>query len=79
TQATIPYGIYYWRARGQDPNGSNSYGEWSSTYSLTISLGGGIKVWDGNSWTMKPVKVWDGNSWVTKPLKVWTGSSWELK
>jgi len=26
-----------------------------------------IKVWDGASWTYKPVKVWTGASWVEKP------------
>jgi len=28
--------VYYWRVRGIDPTGSNSYGDWSSIRSLTI-------------------------------------------
>lgn len=30
---------YYWRARGIDPSGSNTYGSWSSTRSFTVSTG----------------------------------------
>ena len=30
---------YYWRVAGADPSGSNTYGEWSSTRSLTIEAG----------------------------------------
>lgn len=31
---------YYWRVRGIDPSGSNTYGEWSSTRSFTTEAGG---------------------------------------
>lgn len=29
-------GVYYWRVRAIDPNGSNTYGAWSSTRSFTV-------------------------------------------
>lgn len=32
---------YYWRVRGIDPSGSNTYGAWSSTRSFTVSTSGG--------------------------------------
>lgn len=32
---------YYWRARGIDPSGTNNFGSWSSTFSFTVSTGGG--------------------------------------
>lgn len=32
-------GTYYWRVRGKDPSGTNSYGSWSSTRSFTVSAG----------------------------------------
>lgn len=32
----LTYGTYYWRVAGMDPSGTNSYGEWSSTYSFTV-------------------------------------------
>lgn len=37
---------YYWRVRGIDPSGSNTYGAWSSTRSFTITAGGGTVVQD---------------------------------
>lgn len=40
------------------------------------SLTGGLKVWSGTTWTVKPVKVWTGSAWVAKPVKRWNGSSW---
>lgn len=38
--------------------------------------GGNIKVWNGASWTAKPVKYWNGSAWVAKPLKRWNGTAW---
>jgi hypothetical protein len=32
-------GTYYWRVRGIDPSGSNTYGEWATTRTFTITLG----------------------------------------
>lgn len=34
-------GTYYWRARGIDPSGSNTYGDWATTRSFTVDTGGG--------------------------------------
>lgn len=31
---------YYWRVRGKDPAGSNTYGAWATTRSFTVSSGG---------------------------------------
>lgn len=36
-QSALDPGTYYWRVRGIDPSGSNTYGDWSSTYSFTIT------------------------------------------
>lgn len=33
--------VYYWRVRGIDPSGSNTWGAWSSTRSFTTGTGGG--------------------------------------
>lgn len=32
-------GTYYWRVRGIDPDGSNTYGDWSDTYSFDLTSG----------------------------------------
>lgn len=48
-------GTYYWRVRGIDPSGSNSYGAWSSTRSFTISTGGG-PVSSGNDWPLFQIR-----------------------
>jgi hypothetical protein len=42
----LAVGTYYWRARGIDPTGSNSYGAWSSARSFDITAGGGTLVKD---------------------------------
>lgn len=71
---------YYWRVRGLDPSGSNTYGAWSTTRSFTVSASsttrGQIKIYDGTAFVAKPVKVWDGSSWGTKPAKRWSGTAW---
>jgi hypothetical protein len=36
---TLSPDTYYWRVKGIDPSGSNTYGSWSSTYSFTITSG----------------------------------------
>lgn len=38
--------VYYWRVRGIDPSGSNSYGAWSTARSFTVTAGGGTSVKD---------------------------------
>lgn len=40
---------------------------------------GGIPVWDGGSWTKRPLKVWDGVNWQRRKALVWDGSSWVWK
>lgn len=37
---------------------------------------GGLKVWTGSAWAIKPVKLWNGTAWVTKPVKRWNGTAW---
>lgn len=39
TPALSAGSTYYWRVRGKDPAGSNTFGAWSSTNSFTISSG----------------------------------------
>ena len=36
---------YYWRVRAIDPNGSNTYSEWSDTYSFTVNTGLTVSEW----------------------------------
>jgi len=36
---------YYWRVRGQDPNGSNAWGTWSTIYSFTIDTSVTVSTW----------------------------------
>ncbi|HRN86081.1 MAG TPA: hypothetical protein PK863_02015 [Candidatus Dojkabacteria bacterium] len=38
-QSALDPDTYYWRVRGLDPSGSNSYGAWSSIRSFTITSG----------------------------------------
>jgi hypothetical protein len=43
-----------------------------------VTTTGGMKVWNGTSWVIKPVKVWNGTSWVVKPVKFWDGTQWRM-
>lgn len=36
---------YYWRVRARDVSGSNKYGDWSTTQSLTVDLGAASFYW----------------------------------
>jgi len=36
-QETLQPGVYYWRVRGKDPDGSNTWGNWSSISQFNIS------------------------------------------
>lgn len=38
--------VYYWRVRGIDPTGTNTYGAWATTRSFTTTAGGGTVVQD---------------------------------
>jgi hypothetical protein len=77
---------YHWQTwatiSGTDTTLSSFGGNSESATDFTIgTVGGstGIKVWNGSSWTYKPLNVWNGSSWVAKPIKVWNGSSWVVK
>jgi hypothetical protein len=35
-QAALGAGTYYWRVRGKDPAGSNTWGDWSAVRSFII-------------------------------------------
>jgi hypothetical protein len=39
----------------------------------------GVNVWNGSSWTYKPLNIWNGSSWAAKPIEVWNGTSWVVK
>jgi len=36
---------YWWRVRAKDPDGSSTYGEWSTPYSVTITTGTAVSTW----------------------------------
>jgi hypothetical protein len=38
-QSALSAGTYYWRVRGKDTTGSNNWGDWSSTYSFSVTAG----------------------------------------
>lgn len=40
------------------------------------SYEGGLKVYIGGQWVLKPLKRWNGLEWVAHKLKRWNGSSW---
>ncbi|HEY8562785.1 MAG TPA: hypothetical protein VIL74_20575 [Pyrinomonadaceae bacterium] len=43
-----------------------------------VTVTGGMKVWNGSAWVIKPVKRWNGSAWVTARVKFYNGTSWEL-
>ena len=48
-----------------------------SDYIAPPATSGGVRVWDGTAFVMRPVQVWDGTSWALKPASTWKGTSWE--
>lgn len=71
---------YYWRVRGIDPTGSNTYGDWATYRTFIVSVGGIVtgykKVLISGVWTAKPVKKFDGSTWNTEKTKIYDGSTW---
>lgn len=71
-------------AASEDPgaitaSGSNRYWATATIAVRPVPSGGGsggVKVWDGTAFVVKPIKVYNGSTWVEKPVKVWNGSSW---
>lgn len=82
TDGVLAFGYRSWTSgainagtwSGANTNANNS--ATATALALRPASGGQIKVWNGSSWTAKPVKVWNGSSWVKKPVKRWNGSSW---
>jgi hypothetical protein len=48
-QSALSADTYYWRVRGIDPTGSNTYGAWATTRSFTVSAGTTLVVADVSS------------------------------
>lgn len=72
TTFTRPASAFIWDANTTGLFHFNGNG----TATNTVDAAGGLKVWNGTAWAIKPVKVWTGTAWVTKPVKRWTGSAW---
>lgn len=52
-QSALAVDTYYWRVRGLDPSGSNTYGAWSSTRSFDVTSGGSYTLTaDGGSFVI---------------------------
>jgi len=47
-----------------------------SAWGVVIITPGGLKVWNGTQFVIKPLKVFNGTSWVEKPLKRFDGNNW---
>lgn len=52
--------LYYWRVRGKDPTGSNTYGTWATTRSFTTASGGGSSIKTINGLAIASVKTVNG-------------------
>lgn len=42
-QSALAEDTYYWKVRGKDPSGANTFGAWTGTWSLTISSGTAVR------------------------------------
>ena len=70
---------YYWRARGLDPAGSNTYGAWATTRSFTTAAAGGttgqVKIKSSGTFGAKPVKYKSGGTFSTGAVKYKSGGT----
>lgn len=79
----LSFGTWFWRVRGKNPSGGNTYGEWSGTRSFTISEVGvtitdvGINIAD--QWKkMASAKINIGDSWKdVVAIKINVGGIWK--
>jgi hypothetical protein len=46
------------------------------TGTLTITVLGGGRVWNGTAFVAGTTRVWNGSTWVNSITKVWNGSTW---
>jgi len=80
-QTALDPDTYYWRVRGRDPDGSNTWGDYATTRSFTVTGGAAgtdMKINIGDTWkTVTAVKLNVGDVWkpVTK-VQINVGDSW---
>jgi hypothetical protein len=63
-------GIFSFRIKATNVSGS------AITGTLTITVLGGGKVWNGTAFVAGTTKVWNGTAFVSTTTKVWNGSAW---
>jgi hypothetical protein len=63
-------GVFTFVIRASNAGGSVDTG------TLTITVIGGGKVWNGTSFVSGTTKAWNGTSFVSTTTKIWNGSSW---
>jgi hypothetical protein len=66
---TVP-GVFTFVLRATNASGSVNTG------TLTITVLGGGKVWNGTAFVAGTTKVWNGTAFVSTTTKVWNGSAW---
>jgi hypothetical protein len=66
---TVP-GVYTFIIRATNASGT------ANTGTLTITILGGGRVWNGTAFVAGTTKVWNGSTWVNSITKVWNGSTW---
>jgi hypothetical protein len=66
---TVP-GVFNFRIKATNVSGS------AITGTLTITVLGGGKVWNGTAFVAGTTKVWNGTAFVSTTTKVWNGSAW---
>lgn len=66
---TVP-GVFTFVIRATNGSGT------ADTPSLTITVLGGGRVWNGTDFVAGTTKVWNGTDFVSSTTKVWNGSDW---
>lgn len=66
---------YYWRVRAKDPNGSNSWGEWSEIWSFTIDTGLGVTAWFQTETEQFDTNTLDGIDTASNQMDLASGST----
>jgi hypothetical protein len=63
-------GVFSFRIKATNASGS------AITGTLTITILGGGRVWNGTAFVAGTTRVWNGSTWVNSITKVWNGSTW---
>lgn len=77
-QSTLENGTYSWQVRAKDPTGSNTWGDWTTARTFTISASTSrTSRFNGSTWDTIPPKHYNGATWDVITVTRYNGTGWD--